>query len=121
MWWLPPKKMMATGLRELFGDMDILYRLMIDAKKVEEGQVIMFFEPTKEVSGGWDNEDGNLGDDEGMNSNDNVGVENSVQPSYLPFVVVSNDSDESDQGGLVRGKKIFIRTIYYSSGGEEIQ
>ncbi|CAN1147913.1 hypothetical protein LINPERPRIM_LOCUS37788 [Linum perenne] len=36
MWWLPPKKSMATGLRELFGDMEILYGLMIDVKKVEE-------------------------------------------------------------------------------------
>ncbi|CAN1135610.1 hypothetical protein LINPERHAP2_LOCUS8953 [Linum perenne] len=51
MWWLPPKKTMANGLRELFGDMDILYGLMLDVKKVEDGHVIMFFEATKEVSG----------------------------------------------------------------------
>ncbi|CAN1250807.1 hypothetical protein LINPERPRIM_LOCUS7530 [Linum perenne] len=63
-WWLPPKKTMANGLRELFGDNEILYGLMIDVNKVEDGQVVMFFEATKEVSGGWDNEDGNLGDDE---------------------------------------------------------
>ncbi|CAN1291054.1 hypothetical protein LINPERPRIM_LOCUS20976 [Linum perenne] len=88
MWWLPLKKTMANGLRELFGDNEILYGLMIDVNKVEEGQVVMFFEATKEASGGWDNEDGNLGDDE---------------------------------GDLDRGRKRNIRTVYYSSGGEEIQ
>ncbi|CAN1339462.1 hypothetical protein LINPERPRIM_LOCUS38499 [Linum perenne] len=61
MWWLPPKKTMASGLRELFGDMDILYGLMLDVKKVEDGQVVMFFEAEKEVSAGWDNEDERCG------------------------------------------------------------
>ncbi|CAN1768208.1 hypothetical protein LINPERHAP1_LOCUS10564 [Linum perenne] len=61
MWWLPQKKTMANGLREIFGDMEILYGLMIDVKKVEDGHVIMFFEATKEVSRGWDNEDEHCG------------------------------------------------------------
>ncbi|CAN1124827.1 hypothetical protein LINPERHAP2_LOCUS2569, partial [Linum perenne] len=96
-WWLPPKKTMANGLRELFGDNEILYGLMIDVNKVEDGQVVMFFEATKEVSGGWDNEDGNLGDDEGMNSDDDDGAENSVRPPHSPFAVVSDESDNSAQ------------------------
>ncbi|CAN1247721.1 hypothetical protein LINPERPRIM_LOCUS6457 [Linum perenne] len=105
MWWLPPKKTMETRLRALFGDMEILYGLMIDVKKVEDGQVVMFFEATKEVFGGWDNEDGNLGDDEGMNSDDEDGAENSVQPPYPLFIVVSDESDKSDEGDLLRGRK----------------
>ncbi|CAN1120442.1 hypothetical protein LINPERHAP2_LOCUS197 [Linum perenne] len=121
MWWLPPKKTMASGLRELIGDMEILYGLMIDVKKVDDGQDVMFFEAEKEVSGGWDNEDGNMGDDEGMNSDDDDGVENPVLPPYPPFVVVSDESGESDQADVVRGKKRTIRTVYYSSGGEEVQ
>ncbi|CAN1216560.1 hypothetical protein LINPERPRIM_LOCUS656 [Linum perenne] len=120
-WWLPPKKTMANGLRELFGDNEILYGLMIDVNKVEDGQVVMFFEATKEVSGGWDNEDGNLGDDEGMNSDDDDGAENSVRPSHSPFVVISDEYDNSAQGDLDRGRKRNIRIVYYSSGGEEIQ
>ncbi|CAN1146032.1 hypothetical protein LINPERHAP2_LOCUS15016 [Linum perenne] len=88
--------------RELFGDMDILYGLILDVKKVEDGQVVMFFEAKKEVSGGWDNEDGNMGDDEGMNLDDDVGAENSVQPPYTPFIVVSDESGESDQGAVER-------------------
>ncbi|CAN1223988.1 hypothetical protein LINPERPRIM_LOCUS2190 [Linum perenne] len=90
MWWLPPKKTMASGLREIFGDMDILYGLMIDVKKVDDGQVGMFFEAEREVSGGWDNEVGNLGDDEGFNSDDDAGAQMPVQP---PLFVVSDDSD----------------------------
>ncbi|CAN1181423.1 hypothetical protein LINPERPRIM_LOCUS6245 [Linum perenne] len=82
-WWLPPKKTMANGLRELFGDNEILYGLMIDVNKVEDDQFVMFFEATEEVSGGWDNEDGNLGDDEGMNSDDDDGAENSAPTSPL--------------------------------------
>ncbi|CAN1292368.1 hypothetical protein LINPERPRIM_LOCUS21532 [Linum perenne] len=121
MWWLPPKKTMAAGLRELFGDMDILYGLMLDVKKVEDGQVVMFFEAEKEVSVGWDNEDGNMGDDEGMNSDDEAGAENSVQPPDTPFVVVSDESGEYGEGDFVQGKKRRIRTVYYSSGGEEVQ
>ncbi|CAN1300448.1 hypothetical protein LINPERPRIM_LOCUS24585, partial [Linum perenne] len=97
MWWLPPKKSMSTGLRELFGDMEILYGLMIDVKKVEDGQVVMFFEAEKEVSWGWDNEDGNLADDEGLNSDDEDGAENSVQPPNPPFIVVSDQSGESEE------------------------
>ncbi|CAN1335637.1 hypothetical protein LINPERPRIM_LOCUS36838 [Linum perenne] len=118
MWWLPPKKTMASGLRELFGDNDILYGLMIDVKKVEDGQVVMFFEAEREVSGGWDNEDGNLGDDEGYNSDDDDGADMSVRP---PILVLSDDSGESDHGDDPQGKKRRIRTVYYSSGGEEVQ
>ncbi|CAN1218336.1 hypothetical protein LINPERPRIM_LOCUS1299 [Linum perenne] len=51
--------------------------------------VVMFFEAEREVSGGWDNEVGNLGDDEGFNSDDDVGAQMSVQ---LPLFVVSDDS-----------------------------
>ncbi|CAN1163833.1 hypothetical protein LINPERPRIM_LOCUS32826, partial [Linum perenne] len=97
MWWLPPKKLMKNGLRELFGDMDILYGLMLDLKKVEDGQVILFFETEKEVSGGWDNEAGNLGDDVGMNGDDDIWVENSVQSLYPPFIVVSDESDDDEE------------------------
>ncbi|CAN1161867.1 hypothetical protein LINPERHAP2_LOCUS24169 [Linum perenne] len=121
MWWLLPKKTMAAGLRELFGDMDILYGLMLDVKKVEDGQVVMFFEAEKEVSAGWDNEDGNMDDDEGMNSDDEAGAENLVQPPDTAFVVVSDESGESGEGDFVQGKKRRIRTVYYSSGGEEVQ
>ncbi|CAN1242278.1 hypothetical protein LINPERPRIM_LOCUS5289 [Linum perenne] len=78
----------------------------------------MFFEVEHEVSGGWDNEAGNLGDDEGINSDDDDGAENSVQPT---FVVVSDESGESDQGDDLQGKKRRIRTVYYNSGGEEVQ
>ncbi|CAN1216751.1 hypothetical protein LINPERPRIM_LOCUS759 [Linum perenne] len=101
MWWLPPKKTMASGLRELIRDTEILYGLMIDVKKVDDGQDVMFFEAEKEVSGGWDNEDGNMGDDEGMNSDDDDGAENPVLPPYPPFVVVSDESGESDQADVV--------------------
>ncbi|CAN1187100.1 hypothetical protein LINPERHAP2_LOCUS38527 [Linum perenne] len=118
MWWLPPKKTMESGLRELFGDMEILYGLMIDVKNVQAGQVVMFFEAEREVSGVWDNEDGNLGDDEGINSDEDVGAEMSVQP---PLFVVSDDSGESDHGDDPQGKKIRIRAVYCSSGGEEVQ
>ncbi|CAN1176840.1 hypothetical protein LINPERHAP2_LOCUS32762 [Linum perenne] len=78
-------------------------------------------EAENEVSGGWDNEDGNMGDDEGMNLDDDAGAENSVQPPYTPFIVVSDESGASDQGDVLRGKKRTIRTVYYSSGGEEVQ
>ncbi|CAN1247386.1 hypothetical protein LINPERPRIM_LOCUS6299 [Linum perenne] len=118
MWWLPPKKMMESGLRELFGDMEILYGLMIGVKNVQAGQVGMFFEAEREVSGGWDNEDGNLGDDEGINSDEDVGAELSVQP---PLFVVSDDSGESDHGDNPQGKKRRIRAVYCSSEGEEVQ
>ncbi|CAN1171217.1 hypothetical protein LINPERHAP2_LOCUS29449 [Linum perenne] len=121
MWWLPPKKTMATGLRELFGDMDILYGLMLDVQNVVDGQVVMFLEAEKEVSGGWDNEDGNMADDEGMNSDDSAGVEHSVRPSDVPFVVVSDEFGDSVRGDVLQGKKRKIRTVYYSSGGEEVQ
>ncbi|CAN1128655.1 hypothetical protein LINPERHAP2_LOCUS4766 [Linum perenne] len=102
MWWLPPKKTMASGLRELFGDMEILYGLMIDVKKVDDGQVVIFFEAEKEVSGGWDKEDGNMGDDEGMNSDDDDRAENSVLPPYPPFVVVSDESEDYEPIQTVR-------------------
>ncbi|CAN1234263.1 hypothetical protein LINPERPRIM_LOCUS4170 [Linum perenne] len=118
MWWLPPKKTMASGLREIFRDMDILYGLMIDVKKVDDGQVVMFFEAEREVSGGWDNEVGNLGDDEGFNSDDDAGAQMSVQP---PLFVVSDDSSESDHGVDPQYKKRRIRTVYYNSGGEEVE
>ncbi|CAN1139605.1 hypothetical protein LINPERPRIM_LOCUS23944 [Linum perenne] len=112
MWWLPPKKTMATGLRELFGDMDILYGLMLDVQNVVDGQVVMFLEAEKEVSGGWDNEDGNMADDEGMNSDDSAGVEHSVRPSDVPFVVVSDEFGDSVRGDVLQGKKRKIRTVY---------
>ncbi|CAN1153088.1 hypothetical protein LINPERHAP2_LOCUS19166 [Linum perenne] len=121
MWWLPPKRTMDNVLRELFGDTEILYGLMLDVKRVEDGQVIMFFEATKEVSGGWDNEDGNLGDDEGMHGDDDEGAENSVQPPYPPFIYLSDESDEGDQTDRARVRKRNCRTVYYSSGGEEFQ
>ncbi|CAN1248147.1 hypothetical protein LINPERPRIM_LOCUS6625 [Linum perenne] len=89
MWWLPQKKTMATALRELFRDMKILYCLMIDVNFFSKGNVIMFFEATEKVSGGWDNEDDNLRDDEGIKGDDDIGVENSVQPLYPEFIIVS--------------------------------
>ncbi|CAN1216048.1 hypothetical protein LINPERPRIM_LOCUS483 [Linum perenne] len=118
MWWLPPKKTMSSGLRELFGDNDILYGLMIDVKKVEDGHVVMFFEAEREVSGGWDNEVGNLGDDEGYNSDDDDGADMSVRS---PILVLYDDSGESVHGNDPQGKKRRIRTVCYSSGGEEVQ
>ncbi|CAN1847919.1 hypothetical protein LINPERHAP1_LOCUS38719 [Linum perenne] len=90
MWWLPLKKTMATALRELFRDMKILYCLMIDVNFFfSKGNVIMFFEATEKVSGGWDNEDDNLRDDEVIKGDDDIGVENSVQPLYPEFIIVS--------------------------------
>ncbi|CAN1319606.1 hypothetical protein LINPERPRIM_LOCUS31312 [Linum perenne] len=56
-----------------------------------------------------------------MNSDDDDGAENSVRPPHSPFAVVSDESDNSAQGNLDRGRKRNIRTVYYSSGGEEIQ
>ncbi|CAN1729110.1 hypothetical protein LINPERHAP1_LOCUS503 [Linum perenne] len=56
-----------------------------------------------------------------MNSDDDDGAENSVRPPHSPFVVISDESDNSAQGNLDRGRKRNIRTVYYSSGGEEIQ
>ncbi|CAN1266044.1 hypothetical protein LINPERPRIM_LOCUS12415 [Linum perenne] len=56
-----------------------------------------------------------------MNSDDDDGAENSVRPPHSPFVVISDESDNSAQGNLDRGRKRNIITVYYSSGGEEIQ
>ncbi|CAN1830958.1 hypothetical protein LINPERHAP1_LOCUS33033 [Linum perenne] len=56
-----------------------------------------------------------------MNSDDDDGAENSVRPPHSLFVVISDESDNSAQGNLDRGRKRNIRTVYYSSGGEEIQ
>ncbi|CAN1135609.1 hypothetical protein LINPERHAP2_LOCUS8952, partial [Linum perenne] len=56
-----------------------------------------------------------------MDEDDENGAENSVQPPDLPFIYLSDESDEVRDGGPTIGRKRNIRTVYYSSGGEEVQ